>query len=578
MNQIRSNIWVFLILILATLALFLEHGVQQTFATKVIINLLDFTVLLLFIAELLLRFIYSKYKLIFIKKNIFDLLFLVIFVTLFTYTKFVSFFIPYAQLKNISVKVILARNAFLALKVFSRIKKLNYFLKSFTKNPAQTMVLSFLILILVGTILLMLPYATADKSHLGLINALFTATSAVCVTGLIVVDTATKFSLFGKTVIMFLIQFGGLGIMTFSYFTAYIIGRTISLQEKITLSYMLDEKEMANLSKSIIKIVTTTISIETAGIILLFLKFKETFGYGLKSFYFAVFHSISAFCNAGFALFGDSFESFKSDAFLNFTIAALIILGGLSFVVINNCTQVTLNIFKRKIKKERLAITNLNLNSKVVLVITVILLISGTLVIYGLEHGYQFLKYDLATEYLEAFFQSVTLRTAGFNTINMSALRTPTYLLMIIFMFIGAAAGSTAGGIKVNTVGVIYAYVKSLLKGEENIVIFKNSLSRELVSRAFLIVVLAALTVFIGTFILSIYEPGNLVQILFEVVSAFGTVGLSTGITSSLTMVGKIVITIIMFMGRLGPLTLVAALSVRKKHLARFPEGYINIG
>jgi trk system potassium uptake protein TrkH len=458
-------------------------------------------------------------------------------------------------------------------------KRLNAYIKSVSSHPAQTIAFSFIFIILLGTIFLMLSISTADNSRLGFVNSLFTATSAVCVTGLIVVDTATKFSLFGKIVIMILIQIGGLGIMILSYFGAFVIGKRISIEEKLALSYLLNEQDLQKLSTSIMKIIFTTFGIELVGALILYGNFNDLYGDSAQAAFFSVFHAISAFCNAGFALFSDSLESFKSDVAMNFTIAGLIITGGISFSVIFNLvenfkTNVETNIFSRRIRKSRLT-----LNTKIVLIMTGILIFSGMLLVYGLEHKGNFVRYDLKTQYLAAFFQSVTLRTAGFNTISFAALRAPTLLIMILFMFIGGASGSTAGGVKVNTISVIFAYLKSVLYNRKETTLLNNYLSKNIINKSFLILLLASGVVFTGVFILSLLEPFPFEHILFEVVSAFGTVGLSTGITGSLCGLSKITIIILMFIGRLGPMTLIIALSQKPDQVrVKYPEGNILIG
>jgi trk system potassium uptake protein TrkH len=357
------------------------------------------------------------------------------------------------------------------------------------------------------------------------------------------------------------------------------MGRKVSLEDKIAASYLLNEQDMRKISRSVTKIVLITFSIELIGALLLLLNFSEIYGFNLKSIFFSLFHSISAFCNAGFSLFSDSFESFKSNASINFIIAFLIIMGGISFLVIFNLIDNLKAKLKSGVLNRQVRTTKLSLNTKAVLTITGILIVSGMLIIYGFEHKNNLVRYDLKTQYLSAFFQSVTLRTAGFNTIDISALPLNTLLIMIVFMFIGGASGSTAGGVKVNTAFVIFSYIKSLFKGQNDVFIFKHSLPRDLISKSFLIIILALVVIFLGTLFLSITEDFEFERVLFEVVSAFGTVGLSTGITSGLSNPGRIVITIIMLIGRIGPMTLIAALSQpRERKPIRYPEGEVQIG
>lgn len=577
MDTSTSNRWIFAILLFAVAALFLEYGVETSRAVRFAIHALDFTVLALFLVEYLMRLRAAPDRGRFLRQNLFDTGFLVVFTGLFLYSKYHAFRIAFGQVETLSTQLIFLRSIFVLLKIFGRIKKLNAFLRAFSRNPAQTMVLSFLLVILVGTILLLMPFATVGGARLGVLGALFTATSAVCVTGLIVVDTATYFTLTGQAIIMALIQCGGLGIMLFTFFTAYLLGRRLSLRERLEVSFLIDESDLHNLSRSVARIVTLTFLIEGAGFAALLPIFSERFGFGPHAIFFSAFHAVSAFCNAGFALFTDNLASFRTNVPMNLVIAALIVLGGISFAVLTNTYQHLRDRLRRRLRGTG-RVAKLSLNTVVVLTVTGVLLAAGTLLLYGFEHGHEMLRDPLGAQYLEAFFQSVTLRTAGFNTIDFARLATPTLLVMILFMFIGGAAGSTAGGIKVNTVGVIYAYLKSLLHGRYSVLLRGAFLQKYVVSRALLVVLLGGLVVFGGTLILSITEAFPLQQILFEVTSAFGTVGLSTGITGELSPLGRIVITIIMFFGRLGPLTLITAVAMQEQQRVRYPEGHISVG
>lgn len=422
------------------------------------------------------------------------------------------------------------------------------------------------------------PFATNNNIRISYLDALFTSTSAVCVTGLIVQDTATRFSLFGKTIILILIQAGGLGIMLVSYFTSFMLGRKFSIKEKMTMSYMLNVHDMRNLTSSVVRIILTTFVIEFVGAVFLYLDFSALFGHGYKAVYYSLFHSVSAFCNAGFALFSDSFMQFKGDLSLNLVITLLIIFGGLSFGVIFNVMEVMLAKFRRKVQGEY-KLTKLSINTKIVLISTGILIFSGMIIFYFFEHQYILLQKGIGTQYLSSFFQSITLRTAGFNTLDIGKLQVNTILIMLVFMFIGGASGSTAGGVKVNTAGIIFFYIKTLLNGKQNLIIMNQHIRKRVINRAFLLVFMGLSVIFIGTMIMTVTENFPLENILFEVVSAFGTVGLSMGITFYLSAIGKVIIISIMFIGRVGLLTLMFALSDREKPTEiKYPEGHILIG
>jgi trk system potassium uptake protein TrkH len=578
MSRPGKTLWAFLILFLALVSLFLELGVRHDLIITVVIYALDLFILAAIAGEFIVGFARERYHPAYLRRHAFDAIFLAVLAVLFIVSKYTAFLVSFHQAERVAVGLIVVRNIFVVLKVLSRYRRLKTFISEFARNPAQTIVLFFLAIILLGTLLLLLPLSRAGEGRLEIVDSLFTVTSAVCVTGLTVVDTATAFSPFGKTVIALLIQFGGLGIMIFAFFTFFLMRRRMSLQEQMTVSYVLDPRDMRNLSGMVFRIILITFLIEALGAAGLFFVFRGRFGGTVVPLAFSLFHSISAFCNAGFALFTDNLESFRSDLGLNFVIAGLIILGGISFGVINNLARVVSSRIGKDKSGRNIPPVHLTLNTKVVLVGTAILLVGGTLLIYNLEHRANLVRYDLKTEYLSAFFQSVTLRTAGFNTIPLGNLRVSTYLVMILFMFIGGASGSTAGGIKVNTVAVIGAFARSVFKNRESVLLGRHSLPREMVNKALVIALLATLIVFSGTLLLSITEKDPPINLLFETVSALGTVGLSTGITPSLTVPGKLVIIVVMFLGRLGPLTVIAAMPQRKVYHVKYPEESLSIG
>lgn len=568
------------IVLLGILSIIFDNSLisQKLPLLTVLTNTIDHIILVLFSYEVFSPFFIKKAKKPLIKDNIFNYIFYFCFLILFIYNKY-FLVLTQENLANISIQVILFRYLFISLKLATRINKLNAYLNNFIKNPAQTVILSFFILIISGTILLMLPISTADNTNLGFVDSFFTATSAVCVTGLVVVDTATRFSFFGQLVIMILIQMGGLGIMILSSFAVFILGRKISFQEKKTVAMLLNKNDVNSLKKILSYIVALTILFETTGALFLYRAFaKQHLVSGGKLIFMSIFHAISAFCNAGFALFSNSLENYTSNSAILFIISGLIIFGGLGFGVIINIKDFlkskTLHLLKKQATNGKLTT-----NSIMVLLITIFLIFSGMLIIYALEHKYSLLQYPLGTQYLAAFFQSVTLRTAGFNSINFSSLQVSTCLLMMLWMFIGGASGSTAGGIKVNSVGILFAYFKSVFQNKTETTIFNRTIPRRTVSQVLLLITISIVIVFCGIFMLSIFEEKSLINLAFEVISAFGTVGLSTGITSSLSFFGKITIIALMFIGRLGPLTIIMALSRDKTHPdIRYPEANLAIG
>ena len=537
---------------------------------------LDFLIMALLITEIISEIRTSRGLKEYLRRNIPTLLFFAVFLVLFLYSKVTYILLEQNRIENVSRGVIIVRNGFILLKVFSRLKRLSSFFESIATQPAQTILFSFQMVILAGTLLLMLPFATNVQGGLGFIDALFTATSAVCVTGLIVVDTATAFTLWGQLVILTLIQIGGLSIMIISYFTLFSIRQKVSYQDKLLLSYMLSEQNMNQLSKRVKTIIYTTFGIEAIGALLLSSAFHLPGGPWQETLLLSVFHSVSAFCNAGFALFTTSLEAFSDSLLVNATVAALIVLGGISFAVLTNFYSIAGSRIKALFRPTMTKREQVSLNTYVVIIATPLLILVGMLLFYGLEHGNTLAKLPLGEQYLAAFFQSVTLRTAGFNTLPIGNLTTTTLLCMLPFMFIGAASGSTAGGIKINNAAIMYAYLKSVLLNQDSIILRRNSLSRSHVNKAFLVFFFGVFTVSIGTIILSATEAAPLQEILFETVSAFGTVGLSTGITGTLSIPGRVVIIVLMFVGRLGPLTILAAASQPEKSVQiSYPRGNI---
>lgn len=577
-RKTRDKLLVFIIF-LGVLSLILDNASIGGKPLDYVSNMLDFLIAFLFVFELFMRFTKNGNKRYFLKSNLIEIAVVATFITLFIAGKYYHFFIEQFAGHDTPVKIIVAVCVFDLLKVFARLKKVMFFLNSLTKHPPQTILFSFFTVIIIGTILLMMPIATQDYSRIGFINALFTSTSATCVTGLVVLDTATRFSDFGKSVIMCLIQVGGLGIMILAYFTAFIVGRKMTYQDNVAMSYMIDEEDTRRLKDGIKAIVLMTFSFELVGAGMLFPKFLGSQGSILSGIFYSVFHAISAFCNAGFSLFTDNLEQFKASPTVNFVIAGLIIAGGISFAVMANVFGHVRSKCEKKILRQSKKTENLKLNTKIVLSVTGILLLLGTLLVYKMEHQPSLLEYSMPTQYMMAFFQSVTLRTAGFNTMDISSLQSATYAFMIIFMFIGGASGSCAGGIKVNTVGVIWSFMKSIFNRRERVVLFKHSVSKDLVIQAFTVAFLGLGVVSIGAFILSLTENVEFTKIVFETTSAFGTVGLSTGITPELSWMGKVVVAAVMFIGRLGPITVIAALSQKVTNTAvHYPEARVNIG
>lgn len=449
---------------------------------------------------------------------------------------------------------------------FNRNKK-GSFLKGNRLSPPKILVVGFLFIIAAGTLLLMLPASTVDGSGLSLIDALFTATSATCVTGLVVVDTGSALSLFGQLTILVLIQIGGLGFMTFATFFAILLGRKINLKERMLLQEAYNQTTIEGIVRLAKYILLAALLMEAIAVLILTASWSDDMGFA-KALYYAVFHSISAFNNAGFDLFGNSLMDFQNDIVTNITVMFLIILGGIGFVVMSDVYSTT-----RK---------RVNLHSWLVLRTSALLIAGGAVLFFLLEFNNpaSLGGLELQGKILPSFFQSVTPRTAGFNTLDISGLRDTTKILLMVFMFIGASPGSTGGGIKTTTFVTIILAVRAMLKNKAQVVVRERSIPFEVVRKAAAIAVLGTIWIVLVTALLTITEQEEFMVLLFETVSAFGTVGLTLGVTSSLTIWGKVLIILTMFSGRVGLLTMVYALGNNNNagDHAKYPESKIMVG
>jgi len=421
-------------------------------------------------------------------------------------------------------------------------------------SPPQWMIFGFAAIIVIGTALLALPASSATGRSVGLLDALFTATSAVCVTGLTVVDTASSYSMFGEVVILTLIQLGGLGFMTFGVIVAILLGKRLSFRERLLIQESTKATNFQGLVKLSLGIFLIALMCELAGSVVLTLRLMPEVGPGLAAYY-AVFHSVSAFNNAGFALWPDSLVRFAGDPAFNLTIAALLVLGGLGFTVV-------LDVLRKRNWR------SLSLNSKVSLLAAGGLIVVGISVIFVLEltNPSMYRTMSLGERMWIAFFQGVSPRTAGFNTVNLPDLMTATQFFIIFLMFIGANSGSTGGGIKTNTFIVLVLAMYSSIRGREQVTIFERRVSYEIVLRSLSVILISLGTVMFVAFLLTITEPSReFIDLLFEATSAFATVGLSLNLTMELSPLGKAIIIATMFVGRLGPLTLAYALAQKRR-------------
>jgi len=449
----------------------------------------------------------------------------------------------------------------------------------------RTICLGFLAVITVGTLLLWLPWSTSNGQWNPFVIALFTATSAVCVTGHIIVDTPTHFSPFGHLIILLLIQVGGLGYMTATTFLIILLGRKFNLRQKIAVQQALDRRGIQGARQLVRSILGLTFLFEITGTLLLWFVFRQDYG-NLQGLWLAVFHSISAWNNAGFSLFSDSLMSYQTSVPLNFVISALIIFGGIGYDVIFEfylwLTDCLRHWGRPRYLVRKARQMTFSLNFKIVTSTTGVLLILGTVMLLLTEFRSPeaFGQFSLDQKLLLAWFQSVTARTAGFNTVDIGSFRNSGLFIMIALMFIGGSPGGTAGGIKTTTFRILAGITKSTLQGKDVVLLYRRQVPPTLIMKAVAVTVGSMFTVLISTTLIAIADPEiNFINILFETVSAFATVGLSTGITSGLTVFSKFVLVVTMFAGRVGILLLMAAImgDPRPSNI-QYPEENLLVG
>lgn len=436
-------------------------------------------------------------------------------------------------------------------------------------SPSRKLILGFLSVIAVGVFLLMLPFSLKEGKSLNFLEALFTVVSAVCVTGLTVVDVSEVFSPLGDVILIALIQIGGLGVMTFSSIVFLLAGQKMTLYTRILLKEERNANSVGEILNFVRLMLLTVFIIESIGAVILIHEFRKIMPHE-QAIYYGIFHSISAFCNAGFSLFSNSLENFRGNSVISLTISYLIILGGMGFAIINS--------FIMMIRK---GVSRFTLTSKLAIHISMILTFGGAVLFFILEFSNSATLSPLpwSEKIISSVFQSVTLRTAGFNTIPLGNLRSATVFMACIWMLIGASPGSTGGGIKTTTLGVILFYVIGIIRGKEHVEIFNRRLDWDVMNKALALLVVSLSYIALVILFLLVLEPFSMEKIVFEVVSAFGTVGLTMGITPYLSVTSKLVIIVTMFVGRLGPMTIALALGEKKKKArVQYPKEDILIG
>jgi len=453
-------------------------------------------------------------------------------------------------------------------------------------NPARIFIGSFFIIIIIGSLLLLLPNATTEKIRY--IDALFTSTSAVCVTGLAVVDTATYYTQFGQTIILLLIQVGGLGIMTFASYFSYFFKGSASYESQMLLSEMTNNEKLGEVFNTLKKIIIVTFMIEILGAVIIFYCLDSQIFPALNErIYISVFHSVSGFCNAGFSTLTNNLyeNTLRFNYPLHLIVASLIIFGGIGFPIIFNLWKYIINkisnLFRRILHKERNIYVPwlLNINSRIIIATTIFLILFGTVMFLIFEYNNTLIEHNWYGKIVTAFFGSVTTRTAGFNTVDTAALALPTTLVFLFLMWVGASPASTGGGIKTSTLAVAFSNFICLAKGIKRVEIFGREVSQISVNRAFAVIILSILVILTSVFVITLYDADKgLLNILFECISAHSTVGLSRGITGFLSSQSKFVLIVTMFVGRVSMFTILIATFKQVRHLKyRYPTEDILI-
>ena len=576
---IRILNFLFIIIALLAMASFvLEFGFFLPEDKIGILNLLNFIIILYFVIFSLtkLALVNNRYE--YLKTRWFN--YLLVFVLIIEAiifllaldTRVFSHFITGRGLLHISKLYIVVFQITLFMSILTHSLNINRKVASQRFHPARVLLGSFFIIIIVGALFLYLPRAAKPGIQISFLDALFTSTSATCVTGLSSVDIGTSFNLFGQIIILLLIQIGGLGLMTYASFFALILGQNISLREKVLMRDVLDTQSMDIIGRLLISTVLFTLVMETFGALLIFIGLA---GSGLsfgERIYSGIFHSVAAFCNAGFSIYSDNLMGFQQNYLVVGTIGWLIIFGGLGFPVI-------LNILSLRLFSRQSAVKMLSVQTRLVLGISLSLILGGMLFILIVENHNTLLGLTWPEKILNAFFQSVTPRTAGFNTVDISQLTIPTAYFTILLMFIGASPGSTGGGIKTTTLAVLFAGIWSVMRGRNRMELFKKDIPFTVLNRAIVILIFSFLFIFLCVQLLTFFEDSSFLDLLFEAISAFGTVGLSRGVTPLLSAGGKIVIILLMFFGRLGALTISLAITRPKEtYHYTYPSENVMVG
>jgi trk system potassium uptake protein len=569
----------------ASLGILLYYYGFDTHSTEgaILLKLIRYAFLVFFL-NYLSRIIYTPNKWHFFKRHLFEGILMIVAAveamsSLFSKFPLIEKILATTGYENFEKGYIISMHIYMLILVGLEILKYGQKLLSLKVKPGLLFTASFLVLVLAGTGLLLLPEMTTSKQSMGLLNAFFTSTSATCVTGLIVEDTATFFSIKGQVLLLMLIQLGGLGILSFASFFAIFVKRGMGIRQQTALQDMLSTENLFNARELLRQIILYTFTIELIGAILIYATWSPEVhfnNWGQKAF-FSVFHSISAFCNAGFALFSNGLmEKGVATSYMQHVVfMVLIVLGGIGFPVLRDLTSIS-----RLRERMRKPWMKWRMSTSIAIYASLLLIVGGTIIFYFLEKDNTLAGLKPLEAVVTALFQSVTSRTAGFNTVDMSAMTNATYVMFIFLMFVGASSGGTGGGIKTSTFFVMLLAGYSTIRGKKVLHFKGKTIPQDLLNKAYSLLIFGATWILFTVFCLSISEEGkDIMAIVFETVSAFGTVGVSAGLTGALTPFGKLMIIITMFIGRVGLLTLAFALSSPvASNNYKYPNTHMMIG
>ncbi len=568
-----------MISLVAISAIIYYHGYSKTPHVLKVYRIIMHISFSFYLFKFLIRLFYDFKPMKFLRDNWFEgliMLFLLIegIGLIFFRTDLVEDFFNLFALGDFTVLSTLFVQLYFFVIVGIELGRASQVLTSLKLSPQTLLAMSFLVLISAGTFLLSLPEMTADR-QMDFIDALFTSASASCVTGLIVVDTATFFTMKGKVIILLLIQLGGLNILSFATLFATFYRSSSSIRYKSLIKDFLSTETISDTRILLREIFIFSLVFELAGTILLFFTWDP--GMALthrERLFYAFFHAVSAFNNAGFSLFTDNlYQGIIRGAFIyQMVIALLVIFGGIGFMNLNNAGR-----YVKEKYREGKKWGHMNVGTRIAVYTTLTLILAGMLVFLPLEWHRTLDGYGFGEKLITAFFQSVTTRTAGFNTVNISGLTIPVLFFMILLMYVGASPGSTGGGIKTTTFALIVRSALATIRGEDHVVFFKRTIPFNIIDRAYSVILFSLGTIFASTFLLTIVEPDkDIMSLLFEEVSAMSTVGLSMGITPDLSVLGKVIITVSMFVGRIGTMT-IALILARKVMTTRYKYAEANV-